>query len=262
MISVTDTCIQWRDKMAEDNRFKEPYSRRLTSGILGYPHRKRIRDLTRLCHPFQNKEALDIGCGDLFFDKDIIPLQNSFIGIDLGWEDSLKRAKNNMNKYQWYNTDIAQSVGEYLPFREDSFDLLLSFDTLEHVVNEECCIKEITRVSKDGSILVIAAPIEFGFILLFKEIFRELISSRLYKGSWKKTIREGRYSLEELFYAVICRRTDKVLRVPHGHKGYDFRKTMHLLESDWKIKKKVNYPFNYLPDSLSYGCIIIFEKRA
>ena len=110
--------------------FKEDYSARITSGILGYPHRKRNKDLVNVCQKYSNKKVLDIGCGDLYFDKDVIPWQNLFVGSDLGWEDSLRKAKANIEEFNWKNAEVIQSVGEYLPYKSQVFELILSFETL------------------------------------------------------------------------------------------------------------------------------------
>ena len=137
---------------------------------------------------------------------------------------------------------------------------ILSFETLEHVHDERQVINEINRVSKNNSHLVLAVPIEFGLVLLFKEFFRGLVAHKLYKGSWSQSVREARYSVKELFYAVCYRKTDKVVRIPHTHKGYDYRETLDLLNTHWRVIYKINTPFNFLPDQLSYGCIFVLKK--
>lgn len=240
--------------------FKEDYSARITSGILGYPHRKRNKDLVNVCQKYSNKKVLDIGCGDLYFDKDVIPWQNLFVGSDLGWEDSLRKAKANIEEFNWKNAEVIQSVGEYLPYKSQVFELILSFETLEHVDDEKKVIEEINRVSFKDAILIISAPIEFGLILIFKEIFRELVSSPLYRGSHSKSIRQNRYSLKEILTAGVFGKTNWVERIPHSHKGYNYRDTLELLNSRWQLIEKLNYPIGFFPDSLSYGCILVLKK--
>lgn len=241
--------------------FKTSYSKRITGGILGYPHRKRRKDLANVCQKYFNKKTLDVGCGDLYFDKDIIPQQNSFVGCDLGWEDSLRRAKANIEEFRWKNVEVTQSVGEYLPYKSQMFELILCFETLEHVDDEKKVIAEITRVASKDAILVISAPIEFGLMLLFKEIFRSLISSPIYRGSYSKATRQNRYKLKEIFAAGVFGKTDRVKRILHTHKGYDYRNTLELLNPSWYLIEKLNYPIKSLPDSLSYGCILVLKKK-
>lgn len=227
---------------------KYNYSERITKGILGFPHRKRLNDISQCCSNFINLDTVDIGCNDLFFDQKIIPNQKTFVGCDLDWGDGLHRAKESINKNKWENTHIIKSVGEYIPLKDNFFDLVLSFETLEHVDDEISVIKEIKRISKNNSILVISAPIEFGPILLIKEIIRVL-----FFGS-------NTYSLKELFYACIVCDLKRVNRVKHAHKGYDYNNTIKLLYPDYQLMDKINTPFKNMPDFLSYGTILILKK--
>ncbi len=53
---------------------------------------------------------------------------------------------------------IALGVGEQLPFADDSFDLILSNEVLEHVVDDRACAVEMARVTRPGGRIVIFAP--------------------------------------------------------------------------------------------------------
>jgi SAM-dependent methyltransferase len=45
-----------------------------------------------------------------------------------------------------------------LPFKDNSFDLVLSLDYLEHLDNDDLCLKEIRRVLKKNGLLILAIP--------------------------------------------------------------------------------------------------------
>jgi ubiquinone/menaquinone biosynthesis C-methylase UbiE len=45
-------------------------------------------------------------------------------------------------------------IGEYLPFRDGSFDAVFSMAVLEHVRDPFRCAREITRVLKAGARLI------------------------------------------------------------------------------------------------------------
>ena len=53
---------------------------------------------------------------------------------------------------------IALGIGEHLPFADDSFDLILSNEVLEHVVDDRACAAEMVRVTRPGGRIVIFAP--------------------------------------------------------------------------------------------------------
>ena len=133
--------------------------------------------------------------------------------------------------------------------------IVLCFDTLEHVDDEHKAVEEINRVSTDNATLIIAAPIEFGIILLLKQFFRYIAYHESYFGK-----KEDRYSFKELFYASISCNLDRVSRVKYNHKGYDYRNTVNMLSPKFKLILKINTPFRWLPDRLSYGIILIFQK--
>lgn len=57
----------------------------------------------------------------------------------------------------WKNR-IFNSTGEELPFDDNSFDYVVTYQTLEHVQNTEECLNELIRVLKPGGKLKIHAP--------------------------------------------------------------------------------------------------------
>jgi SAM-dependent methyltransferase len=234
--------------LISQTKYKSNYSKRITSGILGLPHKKRLFDVSLCCSSLIACNAIDIGCNDLFFDQKIIPHQKSFTGCDLNWENGLDLAKKNIEKYGWSNVQLVKAAGEHLPFIDNVFDLILSFETLEHVQDEIYVLRDIKRISKDNAILVVSAPTEFGPILFFKQFFRWAIYG------------DQQYSLKELFYGSVLCDLSKVGRVKHDHKGYDYRNTIDLLNPEFVLIQKINTPVRYLPDSFSYGTILIFKK--
>jgi len=54
--------------------------------------------------------------------------------------------------------EVLCSVGEFLPYPSDSFDLVLSHEVLEHVQNDRQSAKEIIRVLNPGGRLVLFVP--------------------------------------------------------------------------------------------------------
>lgn len=229
-------------------QINDDYSSRITRGIAGFPHKRRLDDISKCCSKFKDLCTLDIGCNDLYFDQRIIPNQKIFVGCDLGWEDGLQKARENVIKHHWTNVHLIKSLGEHIPLTKNYFDFVLCCETLEHVNNEISVINEIKRVSRENSILVISAPIEFGPILFFKEFIRKL----LYNSK--------EYSFKELVYACIFCDLKYVKRVKGDHKGYDYKNTISYLSPDYVLINKINTPFEYLPDYLSYGTILIFRK--
>jgi SAM-dependent methyltransferase len=87
--------------------------------------------------PGKKYRILDLGCGE----KPYYPLFKNwaaeYIGIDI------------------YAGDL-RGIGEFLPFRNNSFDLIISTQTLEHVNDPLKVISEISRVLTPGGIIILS----------------------------------------------------------------------------------------------------------
>jgi len=57
-----------------------------------------------------------------------------------------------------YDTTDVMGVGEDLPFKDNSFDVVLSLSVLEHVKDPFKCAGEIARVLKPGGLLICCVP--------------------------------------------------------------------------------------------------------
>ena len=57
--------------------------------------------------------------------------------------------------------NFIQAIGESIPLRDDSFDLVTLFEVLEHVMKPEVVLKEINRVLKPNGILFLTVPNRF-----------------------------------------------------------------------------------------------------
>lgn len=53
---------------------------------------------------------------------------------------------------------IVEGVGEELPFEDGSFDLVTTYQTLEHVSDVRLCLSEMLRVLRPGGVLHVRAP--------------------------------------------------------------------------------------------------------
>jgi len=89
--------------------------------------------------------ALNIGCGTGDTDtKFLLKLRYFVVGLDISIS-ALKILKNN---YRSVNLiDVVCSDAENLPFKNNSFDIILEMNTLHHLPNPINCIKESIRVA-------------------------------------------------------------------------------------------------------------------
>lgn len=92
-------------------------------------------------------DVLDFGCGSKPYES-LFYNAKSYIGVDI--EESGHNHKNSKVDY-FYD-------GKTLPFENESFDAVVSFEVFEHVFNINDMILEINRVLKPGGQLLISIP--------------------------------------------------------------------------------------------------------
>jgi ubiquinone/menaquinone biosynthesis C-methylase UbiE len=75
------------------------------------------------------------------------------------WKRRYFRKKVELSGYSAaYLSRLVPAVGERLPFADASFDLVTTFQTLEHVADVGSCISEMLRVLRPGGVLYLRAP--------------------------------------------------------------------------------------------------------
>lgn len=102
------------------------------------------------------KAVLDAACGEGYGSSMLAQDASRVVGIDIS-EESISHAKM---RYASNNTAFQVASISDLPFGAAEFDVVVSFETLEHV--DETCqqmfLQEILRVLKKNGILVISTP--------------------------------------------------------------------------------------------------------
>ena len=109
-----------------------------------------------------NEKVLDVGCGlgrhSLIAYRDF-PV--NVLGVDLNLED-LKQAKERVQDIQENPCQGAllflQSDAYKLPFADESFDVVICSEVLEHVPSYQSLIVELIRVLKPGGRLALSVP--------------------------------------------------------------------------------------------------------
>jgi len=224
------------------------YSRRLYQSFSGkFSHTMRLTRLVKICRVLGGTQVLEIGCHDLLFYYLINRNYDKYVGIDIGWEHGLDFALKNKRKLGWHTVEVAKADGECLPFKNERFDLILCFETIEHLPDEAAAISEIARVLRPGGTLLLSVPVEFGLVLLLKTLIRFVLR------------RKREYTVSELVKASILCNPSEVSRC--GHKGYNYRRTIEYLgDQNIDVRRVYCYPFGWLPDWLSIGVIIVSGK--
>jgi len=112
----------------------------------------------------KNKNILDIGIGTrspMYFIKSKI-----FVAIEP--LDVSKIIE------PWKRSIVFRGVGEHLPFKENSFDLTISINVLDHIVRPDLFISECSRVLKDGGIFLLHVHVLNEKFWIFRKILNKL----------------------------------------------------------------------------------------
>lgn len=125
----------------------------------------------KICMPFRykvllkeikvldNKKILDVGCGDYSpsYTQTNFP-KADYYGVDIN-EKVIKFFKE---KYKFLKVDLEN---KFLPFKDNTFDIVLVSHVLEHLRNVQVVIKECYRILKPGGLIYIEAPSPISIIL-------------------------------------------------------------------------------------------------
>lgn len=112
------------------------------------------RFLTKILSEIEKEKPqsiLDIGCGEGEADKFFLKRNASLkvLGIDIDSE-ALKEAKINCPQIEIKKADVYK-----LPFPDNSFDLVLCLEVLEHLEKPDEALKEIKRVCYNKAIITV-----------------------------------------------------------------------------------------------------------
>ncbi|MGE0132042.1 MAG: methyltransferase domain-containing protein [Blastocatellales bacterium] len=107
----------------------------------------------RFASQFVNgKRVLDIACGEGYGSAALLEAgAKSIIGIDVS-EEACQHARSK------YGIDARSGDAESIPLQNNSVDLIVSFETIEHINNPTAFIKECARILTPGGTLIVSTP--------------------------------------------------------------------------------------------------------
>jgi SAM-dependent methyltransferase len=97
----------------------------------------------RRCASFVKGAVLDVGCGARPYEKTFFAGASNYVGMDYLSDRS--------------RPDVISSALQ-IPFRDESFDTVVSTEVLEHVPDPLRALREMRRVLKRGGFLVLSTP--------------------------------------------------------------------------------------------------------
>jgi len=111
---------------------------------------ERRLDLVREHVDLDGKRILELGCGVGAFVKRLREFSDEVYGFDVDEERVRKGAEEVPN--------LAVAVGEHLPYADETFDVVVLHEVLEHVTDDVETLRETRRVLTNGGRAIVFTP--------------------------------------------------------------------------------------------------------
>ncbi|QIG48825.1 methyltransferase domain-containing protein [Nordella sp. HKS 07] len=102
----------------------------------------------------KGKDVLDIACGEGFGSNILARSAKSVVGVDIS-ENAVTHATR---KYASEKAYFRLGSVTKIPLKDHSVDMVVSFETIEHIAEHEEMMAEIKRVLRPGGLLIISTP--------------------------------------------------------------------------------------------------------
>ena len=143
-----------------------------------------------------NSSFLDVGCGKGFTLYD---LKKEIPGININGIDISQYAIDNSNEE--IKKYLSVGNANYLPFEDNSFDVVISINTIHNLDIEECAlaIREIERVKKKHSYIIVDA---YRTVEEKQRIYDWNLTAKTIMSAdeWAKFFRDNNYTGEYFWF--------------------------------------------------------------
>ncbi|MFZ4115249.1 MAG: rhamnan synthesis F family protein [Chthoniobacterales bacterium] len=181
----------------------------------------------------QGKYVLDVACGEGYGSNMLARKAASVIGVDIDEKTIIHAQK----KYRRSNLFFKQGSCTELPLSNHSIDIVVSFETIEHIAEHEKMLSEIKRVLKPGGILIISSPEKHEYTEVLNQHnqfhVRELYLNE-FEAVLKRFFKHHKLLGQRMIYGSGIFEENEV--VSFGG-SYDFESLLH---NDFKKVKKSN----------------------
>ena len=155
------------------------------------------------------RDVLDVGCNTGYGTIRFVPVASRVVGVDVS-ERAIEAARRRApdGRPEFIATD-----GFDLPFADASFDLVTSFQVLEHVPDPRPYLAEIRRVTRPGGTVILATPnaatrLDPGMTPWNRFHVREYVATELatlLEGTFSRVRIQGMFGAPTLYETEIRR---------------------------------------------------------
>ncbi len=136
--------------MSEERNLEKAALRGEPSYVWRAGQQRRLGMILNAAEDRARGKVLENGCGVGMYVENLAPLGGKIFGLEYDFERAAEAASRLPR--------ILNAAGEHLPFPDSFFDLILSHEVLEHVLDDRQAMAEMARVLKPGGRAVIFVP--------------------------------------------------------------------------------------------------------
>lgn len=117
---------------------------------------RRAEKMAKIAGLDTGSTILEVGCGTGIYATHWVKPSRTFYGLDI----SRGMLKRSAAKFDSASDDVlfVEGDAEHLPFRDASFDAVLSVNAIEHLDDVPSALKDMKRVCRDGGKVVLSVP--------------------------------------------------------------------------------------------------------
>jgi SAM-dependent methyltransferase len=173
----------------------------------------------------ERKSLLDVGCGCGWSSYSFAQAGYATTGVDLNPEAFEPPVTDNLI--------LREGSAIALPFDDESFDIVASYQCLEHIPDPEAALKEMIRVCRRGGVICIAGPNLVTPFLPIKFLAKDMMKRKLKYKRLPNTPRHpyGNTAPEEVMAVfsstgllrrkILSTRVQFTMRVPDTRPPFD-----------------------------------------
>lgn len=146
----------------------------------------------------KDKVVLDIACGEGYGSNILGRVASKVYGVDID-KSVIAHARKN---YLAGNLDFKVGDCKNIPLDDETVDVIISFETIEHHDHHEEMLSEFRRVMKNGGILIISSPdkLEYSDLTGYSNPYHV---KELYRGEFETLLKNHFRNYEVLGQRVV-----------------------------------------------------------
>jgi phospholipid N-methyltransferase len=227
--------------------------------LIRFPHRKRNKLVASEISALNSMSWLDYGAGDGALLKNLSTCHQLPKNIILFEPDQFMQTQL-ISQVSSTGVDSVKILSAYEDVFKNQYDLVTILEVLEHLpLPERFRFYNLlaTNLSIDGKVLI-EIPVEYGPILLIKELGRKFLKRRHTDYTFGELLGAFFGRIKDSNYRYLIDDTRSFIS---PHRGFDLKRLLAELERIGKIKEIAKSPFPFFPKSFNQTVLYIFELK-